>query len=359
MIYTPPTTTEIVVNIHMHTRYSDGTGTHEDIAAAALRCGLDAVIVTDHNVLVRRVEGYAGSGKHKVLMLVGEEVHDQDREPQKNHLLVLGLDHEAATLADDPATLIRATREAGGLSFIAHPRDPAAPAFGEHDISWEDWSVTGYTGIELWNGLSELKTLIPTKLHGALYAFCPSLVAHGPMPFTVQKWDELMRRDRVVAIGGSDAHALHLHMGPVHRVIYPYDFHFHAINTHTLIPRELSGEVETDRRLVYEALAAGHCFVGYDLPLSTQGFRFIGTGRAASVIMGDEIPARGGVTLQAHVPAEAEIRLVHNGIVIRKMKRAYALTHIAEEPGAYRIEVYRRYRGLRRGWIFSNPIYVR
>jgi predicted metal-dependent phosphoesterase TrpH len=41
---------EIVVNLHIHTLYSDGTGLHGDIARAALRCGLDSVIVTDHNV---------------------------------------------------------------------------------------------------------------------------------------------------------------------------------------------------------------------------------------------------------------------------------------------------------------------
>jgi hypothetical protein len=299
------------------------------------------------------------AARNKVLVLVGEEVHDQDRDPQKNHLLVLGLDHEVATLADEPAALIRAVRDAGGLSFIAHPVDPAAHAFGEHDISWEDWSVTDFTGIELWNGLSELKTLVPTRLHGALYAFFPSLVAHKPIAKTLKKWDELLRQSRVVAIGGSDAHALHLRMGPVRRVIYPYDFHFSAINTHAFIPTELTGEAAADRRLVYQALAAGHCFVGYDLPLSTRGFRFTGHGREASVLMGDEISARGGVTLQAHVPSQAEIRLVQDGRLIRTARKAYALTHIAEEPGVYRIEVYRHYRGFRRGWIFSNPIYVR
>ncbi len=354
-----PAMPEIIVNLHMHTRYSDGSGNHEDIAAAALRSGLDAVIVTDHNVLVCGVEGYVQDGVRKVLMLVGEEVHDQDREPQKNHLLVFGLDHEISTFADDPAALIRAVRDAGGLSFIAHPRDPAAPAFGEHDISWEDWTVTGFTGIELWNNLSELKTLLRTRLHGVVYGLFPSLVAHGPIPAVVQRWDELLRQNRVVAIGGSDAHALHVHMGPVRRVIYPYTYHFHAINTHAFIPTELTGDAATDRRLIYDALAAGHCFVGYDLPLSTRGFTFTGRGNETSVIMGDEIAGRGGVTLQAHIPTEAEMRLIHNGKVLRTMKRAYALTHVTDEPGAYRIEVYRRYRGRRRAWIFSNPIYVR
>jgi len=53
---------EIIINLHMHTRYSDGSGSHQDIAEAALKCGLDAVIVTDHNVLPRDFEGYIKTG---------------------------------------------------------------------------------------------------------------------------------------------------------------------------------------------------------------------------------------------------------------------------------------------------------
>ncbi len=350
---------EIVINLHMHTRYSDGTGSHQDIAEAALRAGLDAVIVTDHNVLVRGMEGYMGDGRNKVLMLIGEEVHDSARVPQKNHLLVFGAEHEMATRAADPADLLKAVRDSGGLSFLAHPTDPAAPSFREGDISWVDWSVSGFTGLELWNGLSELKTVIPTKLHGIIYALFPSLLAHAPIPATVRKWDELLQHGRVVAIGGSDAHALHLHMGPMRRVVYPYEFHFRAINTHVLIPSPLTGDVATDKRLIYDALAAGHCFVGYDLPLSTRGFAFNGAGRETTVIMGDEIPAKGGVTLQAHLPAFSEMRLLRNGTVIRQVRNAYALSHLTTEPGVYRVEVYRRFRARKRAWIFSNPIYLR
>ena len=350
---------EVVVNLHMHTRYSDGTGSHEDIAAAALRAGLDAVIVTDHNVLVQGAEGYYGPGRRRVLVLVGEEIHDQDRIPQKNHLLVFGVRQEFSPLAHDARALIRAVREAGGLSFIAHPNDPAAAKFGESDISWVDWSVSDFTGIELWNGLSELKTLIPTRLHAMLYAFFPALLAHAPIPATLKKWDELLLHSRVVAVGGSDAHALHAHMGSLRRTLYPYEFHFRAINTHLLIPEPLSGDTEADRGTIYSALGAGHCFVGYDLPLSTRGFRFAAYGREGTALMGDEIACRSGVTLQAHLPAFAEIRLIHNGKLIRKERSAHALTHLAVEPGAYRVEAWRRYLGRKRGWIFSNPIYVR
>jgi hypothetical protein len=292
-------------------------------------------------------------------MLIGEEVHDQARDPQKNHLLVFGANRELATFADRPQNLIDQVREAGGICFLAHPHDPEAKAFNETDISWEDWSVRNYAGIELWNALSELKTRVPTKLHGAFHAFFPSLVAHRPIPDTLLKWDELLSTGRkVVAIGGSDAHALKMHLGPLHRVIFPYEFHFRGVNTHALLPGPLSGDVTIDRSLIYKAVAAGHCFVGYDLPAPTKGFRFSAQGMNDSVVMGDEIPARGGVTLQAKLPANAESHLLKDGRVIKTWTNQPAWSHITTEPGVYRVEAYRRYLGKKRGWIYSNPIYV-
>ncbi len=350
---------EIVINLHMHTRYSDGTGSHRDIAAAALNAGLDVVIVTDHNVLVRNMGGYLTRDGRRVLMLIGEEVHDPDRAPQKNHLLVLATHSEMAHLASEPASLINAVGKAGGLSFLAHLTDPAAPAFREPDISWVDWSVDGYTGIELWNGFSELKTVIPTKLHGILYAYVPILVAHSPPAETLRRWDQLLSTRRVVAIGGSDAHALDMRMGPLRRTVFPYEYHFGTINTHALISEPLSGKEIEDEKSVYAALSAGHCFIGYDRPFPTRGFRLSAQSRDDQAIMGDEIICGDGVTLQAYLPAFGEIRLVRNGEVIQDMPRAHALTYHARQPGVYRIEAYRRYLGMRRGWIFSNPIYVR
>jgi hypothetical protein len=351
---------EIVVNLHMHTVYSDGTGTHKDIAEAAIKAGLDVVIVTDHNVLVQGMEGYYKVGRRRVLLLIGQEVHDQDRDPQKNHLLVFNANRDVSTLADDPQALINGVNEAGGLSFLAHPRDPAAPAFNEGDISWEAWDVHGFTGLELWNGLSELKTVLHSKLHGAFYAFFPQFIGHHPILETLQRWDDLLiDGKRVVAIGGSDAHALHMHMAGIQRVIFPYDFHFRTVNTHVFIPEPLTGDVPTDKKMIYDALAAGRCFVGYDLPGSTRGFTFKGRGLEQSVIMGDEISAKRGVTLQAHLPKPAEIRLIRGGTIVGIWKDSQACAYTATEPGVYRVEVWRNYLGLKRGWIFSNPIYVR
>ena len=75
--------------------------------------------------------------------------------------------------------------------------------------------------------------------------------------------------------------------------------------------------------------------------------------------MGEEISARGGVTLQARLPNMAEIRLIKDGQMVRKWKHQQVCAHITTLPGAYRLEAYRTYLGKKRGWIFSNPIYVR
>jgi len=351
---------EIVTNLHMHTPYSDGHYTHAEIARAALKTGLDVVIVTDHNVLVNGPEDYYRDGEHRTLLLVGEEIHDQARAPQKSHLLVIGANRELATFSHDPQLLLEAVKRAEGLAFIAHPVDPAAPAVGEVDISWEDWQVQGYTGLELWNAFSEFKTLLKTRLHAVYYAFNPRRIARGPLPEALRKWDELLKDGRrIVAIGGSDAHALPARMGLLRRTLFPYEFHFQAVNTHLFVPSGLSGDVAEDRRSVLEALASGHAFIGYDLPASTRGFRFTAQGKDCLAWMGDEIPAKNGVTLQIRLPRRAECHMLKDGKVLKTWTDRETCTHITSEPGVYRVEVYIEYLGRKRGWIFSNPIYVR
>lgn len=351
---------ELVVNLHMHTRYSDGTGTHRDIGLAAIKAGVDVVIVTDHNVLVDEAQAYHRNGKQRCLLLVGEEIHDQARQPQKNHLLVFNAGRELATFAPDPQILIDNVRRAGGLSFLAHPTDRACAPIKETAIDWVDWDVQGYTGIELWNGLSEFKNHTPTYLHALFHVFFPQFIGRGPDEALLARWDSLLAEGRrIVAIGGSDAHALHVSVGPLRRTAFPYEWHFQTVNTHIFTPSPLTGRLDEDARMVYEALAAGHCFVAYDLPASARGFRFSAQGREQTALMGDEIEAQGSLTLQVRLPQNAEGRLLKNGKVIRQWKSAEAVSHITGQPGVYRVEAYLNYLGRRRGWIFSNPIYVR
>jgi hypothetical protein len=350
---------ELIVNPHNHTCFSDGNARHSEIGQAALQAGLDAVLITDHNVYVDGVEKYYRNDHRQTLLLVGEEIHDQTRRPQKNHLLVFGAGCELSTLAQDTNRLLQRVRQIGGAAFIAHPVDPAAPAVGEDDISWVDWDVQGYTGIELWNGMSEFKSLLKSKIHAIFYAYNPSRVAHGPFPQVLRKWDELLSAGkRVFAIGGSDAHALPASLGFLHRTLFPYEFHYRCINTHLLVKNPLTGNLETDRKMILDALAGGQSFVGYDLPASTRGFRFTAHGFEKTAIMGEEITSERGVTIQIRLPRPAECLLIKNGKTVQTWNKHDSITFITNESGIYRVEAYLNFLGRRRGWIFSNPIFI-
>jgi hypothetical protein len=351
---------EIVTNLHMHTTYSDGTGSHGDIAAAAMAAGLDAVFTTDHNVLVKEYSRYYQEAGRRLLMITAEEVHDRTLNPQKNHLLVIGVDRELSNFAPDPQNLINQVTRNNGVCFIAHPFEEAMAAFDETAITWERWDVDGYTGIEIWNGLSELKTRAKDLLKAGLYAFLPELVAKGPNLNALKKWDDLTHTGkRVVAVGGSDAHNLKIHKGPLHRTIFPYEFHFRAINTHLLISDPLSGDVSQDQRTLINAFRGGHAFVGYDLPASTRGFRFTAQGRDQTGIMGDEMTLNSGVTFQIRLPFANPCRLIKDGEVFKTFEGRDIYTQIISQPGVYRVESYLHFLNEERGWIFSNPIYVR
>jgi hypothetical protein len=177
---------------------------------------------------------------------------------------------------------------------------------------------------------------------------------------TLKKWDELLATGKkVVAIGGSDAHALPGSLGPIHKTIFPYEFLFQGVNTHLLTPEPLSGEIIPDQNLILEALRSGHAFIGYDLPARTDGFRFTASGEESTVQMGDEITLKNGITLQIRLPFRTECQLLKNGKIIKTWRKRENCTYITNEPGVYRVEVYINYMGGRRGWIFSNPIYVR
>lgn len=354
-----PLTYEYVGNMHMHTPYSDGHPTHDEIALAAIRTGLDFVITTDHNIWVGGLDGYRTLGERKVLLLVGEEIHHQTREPQKNHLLVYEAQKELSPYSPDPQSLLDAVNQAGGLAFIAHPVDPEAPVFHQEDLSWVDWGVEGYVGIELWNFMSEFKSLLTSFPRALFYSYHPNHIARGPFPEALILWDTMLAQGKkVVAIGGADAHAFPIQMGPLKRVLFPFEFHFRTVNTHILTTDPFCGDVEIDRQRIYQALRKGRCFIGYDLPAPTKGFRFLGVGDHGQVSMGDSVHSAFSVTLQVKLPQRADLRLIRDGAEVMRWQDCEAAIYSASEPGAYRVEAFLPYLGKMRGWIYSNPIYV-
>ena len=355
---------ESIGHLHVHTSYSDGAKLHADIARDAIAAGLDFLIITDHNVWVEGLEGYYGDEKEgKVLMLVGEEVHDVRRRPQANHSLVFGAEREMAPFADDPQHLIDTTNETGGFCFLAHPFEIGSTVLKGGELAplgWEDWEVDGYAGLEIWNYMSEFKSHLSGKVAAIRAAFQPQRYISGPFRKTMEKWDELLASGRRIAcIGGGDAHGKTYHLGQLKRTLFPYSFLFRALNTH-ILTKALNGDLERDKRLVLTALRQGNGWVGYDGIGATNGFRFTAQALKKQATMGDVLQLRkGGVTFQVTSPGPGHIRLLRHGQVLAETAEGPHLMYQTDEPGAYRVEVFTRFAGKKRGWIYSNPIYIR
>jgi hypothetical protein len=345
---------EYVGNIHLHTSHSDGHATHEQIAAIAGQAGLDFVMPTDHNTYVPGMDGWYGN----TLLLVGEEIHDVHRAPQANHLLLFDVGEGLVQHAQDPQALINAVNERGGLGFIAHPFEHSGAYASEPEINWLDWEVTGFTGLSIWNYMSEFKSYAKSAPSTVLAAYFPQAVIRGPYPETLRKWDDLLRERKTPILCASDAHGTTYHLGPLSRVVLPYDYLFRTVNMHILTPEPFDGQLDHDAALVYDALSEGRGFAAYDGIGPARGFHFGARSDREEAIMGEELPLHNGVELTASAPLSADIRLLRNGQIIARAE-GKSLRYVTDQPGAYRVEVYRRYWLRKRGWIFSNAVHVR
>ena len=341
-------------NIHIHSDASDGARPRTEVAAIAARTGLDFLIVTDHNVFEPGLDAWI----EDVLLLVGEEVHDVDRQPQCSHTLCFNIQTDKAQHARDPQKLIDAVVAEGGFAFLAHPfeRD-AAPFLREPNLSWCDWKASGYEGIELWNYMSEVKASLRTKALAVAYAYFPRIVGTGPFQETLDKWDDLLRQGRMSVLGGSDAHARRYHVGRLSRIVQPYEYLFRCVNTHLLADKPLTGDLEADKDTVYTALRRGRSFLGYEQPGAIDGFSFWAASGGSQATMGEELELAGTARLNVELPDRARILLLRGGEPIAQARDS-RLSLITGRPGVYRVEAYRRFAGRLRGWIFGNPIYL-
>jgi hypothetical protein len=223
---------------------------------------------------------------------------------------------------------------------------------------WINWEVSGFTGIELWNAMTDAKWRMRTVARAIIGAYLPPLVLSAPLPETLAKWDELLASgQKVVAIGGSDAHGWSFSLGPLRRTVFPYEFLFRAVNTHLLLDEPLSNDIRQARSQIRRSLEMGHCFVGYDLIASSRGFTFTAASGKHQAAMGDTLPLQEKATLFISSPRQAALRLLHNGQVVAQTT-GQRLEWQTTTPGVYRVEAYRRFWGRQRGWVFTNPIYI-
>lgn len=339
----PPQRHDLACVVHLHSTFSDGTGTVPEIARAARRADADAVLLTDHNTLEARERGLEG-WHEGVLVLVGEEVTPR----RENHYLAFDVDRAVHWGDGSPAAICAAVKEAGGFGFAAHPWSKGSPLFERASpMPWRDIDCDGLTGVELWSFINDVGGEIRSARDALRLIFNPASFLTSPPDENLRDWDRLNAAGRrVVGIGGIDAHQVGKRVFD-RWVLRPMGYHrtFRLLRTHVLCDEAPTGDVDHDREQVYSALREGRCYIAADAHAPARGFAF----------WLDE--AGDSPTLRARVPTPAELRLLLDGEVVHT-SAGDRLEHRAERPGSYRVEAHLRIGGRLRTWILSNPIAV-
>jgi hypothetical protein len=373
--------------IHVHTRYSDGSGSFAKVARAAQAASLDYLITTDHNTLQPLLDGQERYWGH-TLVLVGTEI-----STDAGHCLALDLPASFRWDTLDAQTVIDEVNHAGGFAILAHPE--------ARSWRWTNWDVRGYAGIEIINlaGLvdDDIRTASYLRIGGrsfdrVLQLSERYLANHGSVlrrltesevqPERV-RWDELLKQGQpVVGIASVDAHARIPLRGKVLRAP-SYQDAFESVQTYVLTPAPLSGQLAADRQAIYSAYRSGRLYLVYPRIAPAPQFQFRATEGAQEATMGQPIRLDREVCLTVEAPGHAQplIRLLRDGAEVAHTVGT-KLEWRTAVPGVYRAEVYvksgpkhgvelrpgvyhdrvevrlqRRPRALR-PWIFSNPIYV-
>ena len=123
-----PTTRTAAGAIHIHTNRSDGSGSVDDVAAAAARAGLDFIIITDHGDGTRAPD----PPQYRSGVLVIDAV---ELSTSTGHYIAIGLPPSPYPLRGDARDVVEDVRRLGGFGIVAHP-DSAKP-----NLQWQDWEA--------------------------------------------------------------------------------------------------------------------------------------------------------------------------------------------------------------------------
>jgi hypothetical protein len=335
---------EYVGAIHLHSCYSDGSGTLREITAAGFREGLDYVVLTDHDTLRPREDGWQG-WHDGVLLATAVEVTCRER----SHVVVLGAT-EVANLQFKPLRrVLFDLQNQGAAAFVAHAHPAQIMGISLKAGELLDWNIPGFTGVELWSFMHDIcNGLTPWRIPSFIYTWRRRI--RGPHPGTIAYWDRVTQQRRFAAIGSLDNHAMV--MPVLGKQVLSYEEGFRTLRTHVLT-REWTGRAD-DAALLADALCQGRAFLALDLEADARGFRFEAECAGETIEMGEERPWRGPAVLRVHSPAPAALSLLRNGAAVAETAGT-DLEYRAEEPGVYRVEA--RFEG--RPWVYTNPIYLR
>lgn len=340
---------------HVHSNRSDGTGTPDDIAAAAARAGLAFVILTDHGDATRAPD--PPEYRRGVLMIDALEVGSS-----AGHVIALGLREPSPyPLGGEGRDVVEDLHRLGGWVVVAHPDSP------KPELRWRGASLP-YEGIEWLNLDSEWRDETTGRLLGTLLRYPirpPQVIAsliRRPVQ-TLRRWDMLARTRPVVGLAALDAHARVPWRDrgdpAANRTLVAMPGYVQMFRTvaQAVVPdRPLTGDGAGDAALVLGALRAGRAYSTVSAFAAPGRLTFTATADGRARAMGESAgPAGSLASFRAQVnDPTARVVLVHNGADLASGFGRVELTTTVT-AGPYRVEAYRP--GSPMPWIVSSPIY--
>jgi len=351
------TVTDVCCAVHVHSLYSDGTGTVQEIARAAERAGVDAVLLTDHDTMAAR-DGGQERRYGRVLVCVGVEVSPVGGD----HCLAFGLERPIVHRGLSAPQILAAVDAAGGISFPAHPFSRGSRRFRRlgDGMPWSDLDADGYTGVELWSFVTDTAESLGSLRRALGFVVSPGRVVDHPPRANIQAWDRMCAARRVVAIGGLDAHQLGKRIaGRVPLRLMAYRRSFSHLHTHVLAHGWTGVDADSDRRSLYAGLGEGRCYLAMDSLAPARGFA-LWVDAGERVEQGGEAVVTAGTsaTLHARLPRPAAVTVLRDGEPLAAHHGA-RIDLTLPGPGVYRLEAMLPAHGRMRTWILSNPVYLR
>src|SRR5438552_6909679 len=117
--------------------------------------------MTEHHTLKPKTDGYE-KWLNDVMVIIGYEINDSHN---KNHYITLGTEELIGSyqvLEDgelgctlNAGEYVKKIKDMGGIGFIAHPDEERYELKDQRCYPWTEWNTDDFTGIEIWNHMSE------------------------------------------------------------------------------------------------------------------------------------------------------------------------------------------------------------
>ena len=357
---TPDPTPALVSGVsHVHSSRSDGTGSPDEIAAAAARAGLDFVIFTDHGDATREPD--PPQYRSGVLCLDAVEISTTG-----GHYIAVGLPRAPYPLGGEPRDVVEDVRRLGGFGIVAHPHSD------KPELQWQDWDAP-VDAVEWLNGDSEWRDESFARLARAVATYpvrpvetVASLLDRPEA--TLRRWDELTADRPIVGLPGSDAHA-RLGWGgeadePYRRRVLlripSYETLFSVFSMRVELARPWSGVAADAAASLLTALRGGRLHSVVDGLAGPAALEFVARSGSREARQGQTLVPDGPVTVsvRSNGPPGTSIALLRGGVPLSEVQARELRMEIPPGPAVLRVEVRLGDDPSSVPWIVSNPIYL-